>query len=115
MLGMGEYTFGKPVYTCRGNCDSSAYGLENATLFEAGGKRVLLTHGHLYQAKFTLANLSYAAQDQGAQIVLFGHTHEARYEFYNNVWLVNPGCAADKEYAVVNIHGDKIVPTLKRL
>lgn len=115
MLNMGEYTFGKPVYTCRGNCDSSAYGLENVTLFEVGGKRVLLTHGHLYQAKLTLENLTYAALEKEAQIVLFGHTHEAGYEYYKNVWLINPGCAAEREYAVIDINGDKINPTLKRL
>ena len=37
--------------------------------------------------------LVYAAQEQGASLALFGHTHRPFYEQVGGVTLVNPGTA----------------------
>ena len=42
-----------------------------------------------YQADW----LVYAAQEQGAGLALFGHTHQPFYEQVGGVTLINPGTA----------------------
>ena len=69
-----------PIYSVSGNCDTgSFYGelcSDTVRIVELAGKRVMLTHGHEYSVKSTLSRLIYAAVDSGADIVMFGHTHE---------------------------------------
>ena len=60
------------------------------------GRRILLTHGHLYGARFGTGGLCRLAESVGADIVLFGHTH-APFEQYETtpsgrgLYLFNPG------------------------
>ena len=42
-------------------------------LIELGGHKIWMEHGHLFPSLMTLA---YRAKDNGADIALFGHTHE---------------------------------------
>ncbi len=83
----------------RGNCDS--YGVFRGTFAKKTeelpllGHRLMLTHGDLYQVKYGLDPLIEAARARGADIVLFGHTHQP-YEAYlpsetGPLWLFNPG------------------------
>ena len=69
----------KMVLAVRGNCDFSgvyqnafAGTLEKITLM---GKTVVLTHGHLYGAKYGEGGLLRLAIEERADIVLYGHTH----------------------------------------
>ena len=32
-----------------------------------------------------------AAREAGADILLFGHTHEPLCDFYDGLWILNPG------------------------
>ncbi len=80
----------KQVVIVRGNCDWSS----DAPVFEvteAGGKRIFVTHGHMYNAKFTLQQLVYAAREQQADILLFGHTHQAMTDYIDGLYMMNPG------------------------
>ena len=82
-----------PLYSVRGNCDlvSSAPDTE---LVPLGPVKAFITHGHLYGVDYgRLDSLVYAAQEQGARIAMFGHTHEALYEEAGGVILLNPGAA----------------------
>ena len=45
--------------------------------FELGGKKIYMTHGHLYGAKQGLQGLAQQARQCDADIVLYGHTHSA--------------------------------------
>ncbi|MBE6589073.1 MAG: YfcE family phosphodiesterase [Ruminococcaceae bacterium] len=66
------------LWAVRGNCDWGASWSEYPTerLIDLAGHRLLLTHGHTFGVKSGCgALLSHAAQ-VGADIVLFGHTHE---------------------------------------
>ena len=50
--------------------------------------------------------LVYAAEEQGASLALFGHTHRAFYEQVGGVTLLNPGTAgkgSDLTWAMVTI------------
>lgn len=58
------------------------------------GVKILLTHGHLYEVKFSFNALYYRAQEVGASLVLFGHTHRAMNEAHLGVTLFNPGSPA---------------------
>ncbi len=83
----------------RGNCDFRSYvageeikKLESITLM---GKKIVLTHGDLYGVKYGPDGLLRLAEQSGADIVLFGHTHEPYEKYFNTdshgVYLFNPG------------------------
>lgn len=66
-------------YAVAGNCDASARYLSpqyQEKLVTLDGVRVLMLHGHRQFVKSTLDTLESYAICKGADIVLFGHTHE---------------------------------------
>lgn len=74
----------------KGNCDfASLTGKIEVIPTEFG--RILACHGDQYQVKTTLDLLEDAARGYGAQVALFGHTHEKYYEYRNGIHLFNPG------------------------
>ncbi len=81
-----------PLTCVRGNCDSPPAAPASATV-EFGGVRIFLTHGHEYGVKYSVDSLVYAAQEAGARLALFGHTHEALNVEIAGVQLLNPGSA----------------------
>ena len=81
------------LYAVRGNNDYySTCTLPWDLLIELGGVRIYLTHGHRL---VSLMNLAYKAQECGAQVALFGHTHQALCETVQGVLLLNPGSAGN--------------------
>ena len=81
-----------PLYAVRGNNDIAS-ALPDELLCEIGGKRLYLTHGHLYASLYSLVM---KAKERGADAALFGHTHEAINEYADGVMLLNPGAAGDR-------------------
>ena len=82
------------IYAVRGNCDLTAFqypGTETVTL---NGVRTMITHGHLYQVKHGLGQLSKSARDMGMRLVFFGHTHQMTVKEKHGVLLLNPGSLA---------------------
>lgn len=110
---------GATLFAVEGNCDLySSYGDINAEeeiLVTLGGKKIMMVHGHAYGVKSGLARIVMAAARKGADIVLFGHTHQAleRYipageteygiELEKPLWLFNPGAAAESSWGCVEI------------
>ncbi len=80
-----------PMELVVGNCDFCAGPTE--LVVEAGGVRFLLTHGHRHHAKSGTDRLVDAGRQKGADVVCFGHTHEALNMPERGVWLFNPGTA----------------------
>ncbi len=89
----------------RGNCDyittfrsSVVKKVESITL---EGFRIVLTHGDLYNAKYSTDRLKYLALSEGADILLFGHTHRAYEEYVSDsehpYYLFNPGSISTHE------------------
>ncbi len=73
-----------------GNCDffSSAPG----ELFEKfGGVGTLITHGHKYNVKSSMAVYEKYAESQGAKVALYGHTHHKDITYKNGIYFFNPG------------------------
>lgn len=79
-----------PLNAVKGNCDWGP-GLED-WLVELEGVRFLLTHGHLYGAKTGYSRLEAAGMRTGADVVCFGHTHQAiDINEPGRIRLFNPG------------------------
>lgn len=112
MLSMNEYTYGKNVFLCKGNCDSSIYGFAELNTFPAGNKNVMACHGHWYKVKYGYNDIFFAAKEKGSDICLFGHTHEPFYEFYDGTLFLNPGAVASGNYAIIEIRENNIIPSL---
>lgn len=83
---------GIPCWRVRGNCDGPACSFPEKQIIEFGNVRVFITHGHLYNVKFSLMRLKLAAMEADASLALFGHTHSAFMDFdVNGTSLFNPG------------------------
>ena len=80
-----------PLYNVAGNCDFAAMA-PNVLTVSLGPVKAFLTHGHLYHVDYgRVDSLVYAAQEQGCQLALFGHTHQREYQVMGDVTVFNPG------------------------
>lgn len=84
--------FSAPVKGVVGNCDRGAFGPEEE-FFEIAGHKIFLTHGHFYGVKRECNRLVYQAQKLGADLVVFGHTHQATCFSVGETRFLNPGTA----------------------
>lgn len=73
----------------RGNCDFA--DVPDDLVWEGGGLRYFVTHGHRYQVKSSLMKLSYRAQEVDADIVCFGHSHLPYCAEHDGMLFINPG------------------------
>lgn len=73
----------------RGNCDFA--DVSNDAVWEGGGFRFFVTHGHRYEVKASLMKLSYRAQEVAADIVCFGHSHYPYCDEHDGRLYINPG------------------------
>ena len=89
-----EYLQGRvdcEIHIVRGNCDIYS-SLPREDEFWIGDHRVLLTHGHgTYQVKYGTEMLKERALERGAEIAIFGHTHEPVIDQSGSVTVINPG------------------------
>lgn len=91
-LHLAEYS-GVDVRAVTGNCDRSVSGpIEE--IFEIDGWCIYLTHGHLYGVKHGSMRLYYRTLEVGADLVIFGHTHQPQHEQVGEVFFLNPGSVA---------------------
>ena len=119
----GEYLVERspvPVKLIAGNNDiffGNDYPQEE--LFVVHGQTIWLTHGHKQHVKWDLSGIAERAQEIGADIAVFGHTHEAVVEYARGVLLVNPGGATAWEkggYALLDIdENGRMTADLKQL
>lgn len=103
-MWLAENRGNSAVVCVRGNCDFVC-NLNDIEVLDVCEKKIMITHGHLFSAKYGLERLSYKAEELGADIVFFGHTHVACDEKIGNVRLINPGSSGryDPVCAVVEI------------
>lgn len=114
--GNSEFESIKPLYPhkhfigVKGNCDfcSDASNIETITL---AGKKIFITHGHLYNAKYGLYNLVCAAREANADLLLFGHTHNPLKDYDDGLYIVNPGSCHgyNASYAYIDVTEKGIV------
>lgn len=80
----------KMIVGVRGNCDWNSFLPSKETL-KICGKKIFITHGHLYNAKMGLYKVVCAAREEGADILLYGHTHIAMNTYEDGLYMMNPG------------------------
>ncbi|MCD8026514.1 MAG: metallophosphoesterase [Clostridiales bacterium] len=80
----------KMIVAVRGNCDWCSPLPPTETL-NVCGKRIFVTHGHLYGVKSGLYNVMSIAGDRKADILLFGHTHIPLCKYEDGLYMLNPG------------------------
>lgn len=97
-----------PLLSVSGNSSSDrSSGVPDHRLITLEGHRVYLCHGHLHNVKDSLIFLSYAMQEQGVDLALFGHTHHPCDEQFGSTRLINPG-SARSTYAVLTLTRDTV-------
>lgn len=74
----------------RGNMDFDK-GYSDEKVLEVGGKRIFITHGHLFNVNVSRTDLALKAKRMGADIALYGHTHVLNAQVTQGVLCVNPG------------------------
>ena len=99
----------------RGNCDwhpeySFIPAVDSITM---ANKKIVFLHGHTHSAKSGMEALKSLAQDMGADILLFGHTHVATEHYENGIYYLNPGSIGGKDaaptYGIITIKENGIL------
>lgn len=112
-----------PVSAVAGNNDYF-YNLPAYDLFELKNHTVLVVHGHRFSVDYGGSDrLLYKADEVGADIVLFGHTHVPYIDDIDGVTLINPGSLTyprqdrhQETYAVLEIMPDgELIKEIKYL
>ena len=99
------------VFLVRGNCDYfSNYPIEQ--IIELNGKKILLTHSHLYGTKDSYDELIKYATMKEVNFVIFGHTHIPTVFEKNNIIFINPGSFMEGSYMYLD--GDTIFEKQKK-
>lgn len=104
-----------------GNCDGWATeNVPDQLVVTVGGVKFFLTHGHRYHVKMGIGMVVNEGKNLGADVVCFGHTHQAMHELWTGgIWVVNPGSAggvyAPATYAVAEAENGKVSVMLKKL
>lgn len=109
-----------PLYAVCGNCDlapppldcanaTTSGDIEEESLFELDGVRILLMHGHRWGVKNGYLPAMMRAAKCGADVLVFGHTHEpleqclrpddggygTELALTKPLWICNPGSLGD--------------------
>lgn len=83
-------------YQVAGNCDRYrvAPDFPEILVEKLGGAKIYMTHGHLQGVKLYLDKLILDGQRSGADVILYGHTHEPDCrKLPEGQWIMNPGSA----------------------
>ena len=103
-----------PFQYVAGNCDMFSK-VPREILLRYEGHTILATHGHMHDVKWEMDDISYYAEERGADIVLYGHTHIPKAEFVGPVLCVNPGALMHGDFAELTLEGKRVVPRLLNL
>ncbi len=101
----------------RGNNDFATFYPE-LLMLTLENKRILMLHGHAHGVKGGLERAVCSARENGADILLFGHTHEPYEsyidsEIYKPLYVFNPGSIGrgyrGKTYGLLQISENNIL------
>lgn len=79
-----------PTYIVRGNCDWYSKAPQFQVI-RRHGHVIAMTHGHRQHVNTGVDVLKYWAMEQGADLVLYGHTHVPFVEQTSAMTVLNPG------------------------
>ena len=124
-------TNGLPIWRVRGNYEdylhpvaSESGGIPRELMFEVGGYKILIMHGHRFSVKEGWERAAAYAADMHADLLMFGHTH-VMFEKYlptgtslgyravgKPLCVFNPGSVGTglyPSYSVVDLRPDGII------
>lgn len=79
-----------PAFFVRGNCDYDS-DLSPRIVEKIGNRTALMVHGHEHGVGFDNTRLLYAAEEAGANLVMYGHTHVPEISENGDIHVINPG------------------------
>jgi putative phosphoesterase len=80
----------KCIIAVKGNCDLAS-SLPDEELININSSKIFITHGNKYSVKMGYSSIIYHALEVNANILLFGHTHNAFTSYENGLYIMNPG------------------------
>ena len=110
----------------RGNCDptyvrTQNYDFDTELFLNLCEYNVIMMHGHLHGVKYGTERAAAYASERGADILLYGHTHEADERYYPEgetvggavlkkpLWVMNPGSLCSGSYGLLQIKNKNIL------
>ena len=103
-----------PFCMVPGNCDGWMISVPLKKQITLESKSILLSHGHRWEVKSGYSLAIADARAVGADILLFGHTHNPLCEqLEDGLWMMNPG-AARSSYGLIEIEDGTISCSLHR-
>ena len=103
------------IQVVKGNCDYGG-GFPERLITQVGAIRVAQTHGHLFGINYSCQRLDYWAQEEEADICLYGHLHIPDACMRGKTLFVNPGSVlqprglvAECLYALISVYPDRFV------
>ena len=119
MIGDAEEVAGHypklPFCLVPGNCDGWGLTVPVKKNIKLAGKSILLSHGHRWGVKSGYEMAIVTALAAGADILLFGHTHNPVCEYLEEgLWMMNPGTAWST-YGMIEIEDGTINCTLHKI
>lgn len=115
------------LFAVRGNCDIYCPDdVPTERLLTFDGVRILMMHGHTHSVKSGTARLLAYARARGADVVLYGHTHEPIERYVRDsdeergIYLFNPGSLGEPRgnapsYGVIEIKKGQLLLSLGHL
>ena len=97
-----------PFVGVRGNNDLYSCDVDKEVFLDLDGIKTLICHGHEYGVKRSTDQLLWRAQDKGADLVFYGHTHVAEKSVEGGIVLFNPGAVIEGNFGIIHIHDSKI-------
>ena len=95
------------------------YGYPDEREIVAEDMLLFITHGHKYQVQKSLKRLHQKAKNNHYNVVFYGHTHIAKIDNKQGVYIVNPGSVSRPRntlpptYLICEIMGEDISFTFK--
>ena len=106
---------GLDLISVPGNMDGCMRLEKGEKILETEYGKILLTHGHLRDARWSEDRLVYAALEKGCKAVFYGHTHCSLYtETPEGITVLNPGSTSlprdgrAPSYAVVHTSEERL-------
>lgn len=104
------------ILIVRGNCDWGGT-LPTEGLVRLAEKNIFYTHGYTYNVKLTMCQAVSAAREKKADVLLFGHTHQAFASYEDGLYVMNPGSlhGTSGTYGTLDISSAGIVTNIVKI
>lgn len=105
-------------------CDKEPFILDvpESAILNVAGKKILISHGHLYGVDFSDSLFIEEAQNKDCNIILHGHTHVPRHIYtQNKIHIICPGSITlprggqEKSFCILTIKGNYIDAAFKEI